>query len=135
MFKISPIQDENTKQKHALLCNTNAKEGYFAYQMIDTDTLSLMGFSQFDINGDTAYIKDLKEPSHLSDFEAMFILSRQTMNFIDMCGCHKCIAAPDAGNERLLLAIGFKKQENGEYFVDMTDMFTGHCSGETVKLD
>ncbi len=135
MFKISPIQDDNTKQKCAAACGTKAIDTYFAYQMVNQDDNSLMGFSQFDIRGEEAYITDLKEPKDLNDFEAMFILGRSTMNFIDMCGTHKCRASKDAGEKKLLIAIGFKEEENGEFFCDMTDMFSGHCSGETIKLN
>ena len=83
---------------------------------------------QFEIEGDTGYISDLKEAPGLSDFEAMFILGRATMNFIDMCGTHKCRASLVAGEERLLKSIGFK-ENGGEYFSDMAGMFDGKCQG------
>jgi hypothetical protein len=127
MFKISPIQDENTKQKYAKECGTNAIDGYFAYQMIDLDTGLLMAFSQFEISKNEGYISDLLPRISLDDYEAMFILGRQTMNFIDSCGAHICRAKATAGDEKLLLAIGFKKLENGEYYADMSNMFNGHC--------
>ncbi len=93
-----------------------------------------MGFAQFDITGEAGYIKTLRERMGCSDFEAMFILGRATMNFIDLCGSHTCFAAPDAADERLIRAIGFKLTESGEYFADMTHMFDGHCDGKEVKL-
>ena len=134
MFKISPIQDENTKQKYLSECGTKAIDGSFAYQMVDQETGELMGISQFDITSDGACITDLKTKIGYTDFEAMFILGRATMNFIDMCGIHTCSAKPDAGEERLLLSIGFKKSDNGLMFCDMTNMFSGHCDGEGVKI-
>ncbi len=79
------------------------------------------------------YIYDVKEAPNHDDFEAMFILGRQTMNFIDTCGAHTCYADKCAGIERLLKAIGFK--ENGDkLYCDMTGMFDGHCSGHKVEL-
>ena len=81
------------------------------------------------------YISDLKPRLGSSDFEAMFILGRSTMNFIDLCGKHTCYAAEYAAEERLLKAIGFSKDENGRYFVDMTGFFDGHCSGHPVDLN
>ncbi len=134
MFKISPIQSEIVKQKCAQECGTHAIDTYFAYQMIDRETDALMGMSQFEINAAEGYIVDLKPAVGYDDFEAMFILGRQTLNFIDTCGAHKCRAAKNAGDKTLLIAIGFKQNEDGEYFCDMSDMFSGHCSGETVKL-
>ena len=102
--------------------------------MINQESGELMGMAQFDISGGSGYIKTLKTKIGYSDFEAMFILGRATMNFIDLCGNHTCYAAPDAGDERLLRAIGFKPCDNGEYFADMTHMFDGHCDGHAVDL-
>ena len=128
MFKISPIEDKETQKAQVEACGGVFREDYFAYAMIDNESGALMGISQFEIEGEAGYISDLKEAPGLSDFEAMFILGRATMNFIDMCGAHKCRAALDAADERLIKSIGFK-QINGEYFSDMTGMFEGKCKG------
>ena len=133
MFKITPCVDNSRQKEICELCGAEFRPDSFAYQMIDADDGHLMGMSQFDI-GKCGYIYDIKEANGLSDFEAMFILGRQTMNFIDSCGAHTCYAAEDAGEERLMRAAGFKKQENGEYFRDMTGMFDGKCDGHEVKL-
>ena len=135
MFKIVPIQNIDEQKKTAEICAAQYREGYFAYAMLDCDTLNVMGFSQFEIRGEVGYISDLKERPGLDDFEAMFILGRQTMNFIDICGAHKCEIGDGAAPERLMLAIGFKKSEDGRLICDMTGMFDGHCSGHAVKLD
>ena len=133
MFKISAIQDFTEQQEVAKACGTTAKPGFFAYAMRDCDTLNIMGFSQFEINSD-GYIADLCPAIGLDDFEAMFILGRSTMNFIDLCGVHFCRAGKDAAEEKLLRAIGFKPDGDG-FSVDMTGMFDGsHCSGHAVKL-
>ena len=103
--------------------------------MRDAESGELMGFAKFDISKDCGYIKTLRPKLGYSDFEAMFILGRATMNFIDLCGNHTCRAASDAAEERLIRAIGFKLSDDGEYFIDMTNMFSGHCDGKTVDLD
>ena len=136
MFKITPIQDAEAQKKYAALCGISAREGFFAYAMLDTDTLELMGMAQFEISAEVGYISELVPRIGYDDFEAMFILGRQTMNFIDLCGMHKVKASAVETEERLLRAIGFKKQENGEYFCDMDGMFDGkHCSGHAVDLN
>ena len=133
MFKITPVQSKEEQIKLCHLCGADYREGAFAYVMFDIDSGDIMGMSQFEIS-EYGYIFDLREPDGHDDFEAMFILGRQTMNFIDTCGAHSCYADNTAGNERLLKAIGFK--ENGDkLFCDMTGMFDGHCSGHAVKLD
>ena len=133
MFKISAVQNFDEQRSVAEACGKSPREGYFAYVMRDCDTGAVMGFSQFEIGGE-GYISDLAPAVGADDFEAMFILGRTTMNFIDTCGAHTCRAAMDAGDERLMRAIGFKPCCGG-YFADMTGMFDGsHCSGEAVKL-
>ena len=128
MFKISPIEEKTKQKEYVELCGGEFREDFFAYAMIDQENGTLMGVSQFEIEGDTGYISDLKEAPGLSDFEAMFILGRATMNFIDTCGSHKCRASLSAGDKRLLKSIGFK-EAGGEYFSDMTGMFDGNCKG------
>lgn len=135
MFKIIPIQNQAEQKRVAELCGGEYREGYFAYAMLDAATEEVMGFSQFEISGELGYISDIKERLGKDDFEAMFILGRQTMNFIDICGAHKCEISADAAPERLIKAIGFKPLCDGKYFSDMTGMFDGHCSGHAVNLD
>ena len=129
MFKITPVQNIEEQRKYADECGIPCREGYFAYAMADADTLALMGMAQFEITNGEAYISDLAPAKKTDDFEAMFILGRQTMNFIDLCGVHTVRASAETTDEQLLRAIGFKKQESGEYFCDMDGMFDGsHCS-------
>ena len=128
MFKISPIETKEEQKEIIESLGGVYREDYFAYAMRDNESGALMGASQFEISKGTGYISDLREPEGLSDFEAMFILGRATMNFIDMCGAHECRASVDAGDERLLKCIGFK-EVGGELFADMTGMFDGNCKG------
>ena len=135
MFKISPINDAHLQSIYASQCDTAIRDGYFAYAMIDVETNELMGFSQFEIESSCGFISDIKPKGGLSDFEAMFILGRATMSFIDMCGAHTCRAEKNAADERLLRSIGFKATGSGEWITDMTGMFDGHCGGHTVEED
>lgn len=130
MFKISPINDKTLQKKYAKACGATFKEGFFAYAMTDNDTGELMGFSQFEIDSLGGYISDLRSATKEFDHEAMFILGRATMNFIDLCGAHVCRAANDAADSGLLHAIGFKEAEDKVLFADMTGMFDGHCDGK-----
>ena len=126
MFKITPIQDKSRQKLICNACGVEFREDLFAYEMHDADTGRIMGISQFEI-GACGYIADLREPAGESDFEAMFILGRQTMNFINACGADICTASPSAADERLLHAIGFKDREGDLLVCNMTGMFDGHC--------
>lgn len=132
MFKITPIQDKTRQNEICQLCGATFRPDAFAYQMYDMDSGEIMGMSQFEINR-CGYIYDLKEAPGRDDFEAMFILGRQTMNFIDTCGVHICFAEKDAAKEGLLKAIGFRNID-GRLFCDMTGMFDGKCGGHKAEL-
>ena len=133
MFKITPIQDKNQRAELFSRYGILPRDGYFAYLMFDMNTGEPMGISQFDVKGDSGYISDLRATGSDEDFEAMFILGRQTMNFIDLCGAHVCEADIATGDARLLHAIGFR-DDDGKLSVNMTGMFDGHCDGHAVKL-
>ena len=134
MFKITPIQNETERKKLFSKYGIIPREGFLSYLMYNMENGEPMGISQFDITGESGYISDLRSVGENEDFEAMFILGRQTMNFIDLCGSHSCTSDANAGDPRLLHAIGFRECD-GRLFVDMTGMFDGHCDGHAVKLD
>ena len=129
MFKIIPIQSTEEQIKTAAACGAEYREGFFGYSMQDAESGEIMGFSQFEISGECGYLSDLRGATGTDDFEAMFILGRSTMNFIDLCGTHSVRATAETGDDRLLRAIGFKPTEDG-YFCDMTGFFDGHCDGK-----
>ena len=132
MFKISPIQSPEEQSRCAEKCNSKYREGTFAYSMNDSKPGELMGISQFEINENGGYLFDLRPADGYDDYEAMFILGRATMNFIDLCGTHILHANENSADTTLLRAIGLKPNGDGTYFCDMTGFFDGsHCSGHT----
>ena len=127
MFKIQPVQSSTEQKSIADACGSSMHQGFFAYAMRDAESGDLMGFSQFEISEGHGYITDIKPYGSADDFEAMFILGRATMNFIDTCGAHVSYAAADAAEESLIRALGFSMTDSGEYFADMHGMFNGEC--------
>ncbi len=127
MFKITPIQDKKKQEEICGICGAKYRADALAYLMYDIESGDVMGMSQFEV-GRTGYIYDLREAGDRGDFEAMFILARQTMNFIDLCGAHICHTSYDAGEARLLRAVGFTEKDGG-LVCNMTGMFDGHCGG------
>ncbi len=126
MFKITPIQDKARQKQICDVCGAELREDFFAYEMYDCDSLELMGMSQFQI-GDVGYISDLREVEGRNDSEAMFILGRQTMNFINSCGATICYASLEAGEPRLLSSIGFKDSDGTKLICNTEGMFDGKC--------
>lgn len=133
MFKISPVADKALINEYTDACGVHTKSNAFLYAMTDTDSGEIMGVAQFEITSEYGYIYDLMPKRGTQDDEAMFILGRQTMNFIDTCGVHICRADLSAADSSLMKKIGFKERD-GYYLCDMTGMFDGHCSGHKVEL-
>ena len=134
MFKISPVQDIAKAKEYITSVGSQYIDGSFVYAMKDVENGNLMGVSQFEISQNGGFIYDLKAtPEYANDFEALFILGRQTMNFIDICGSHICRAKNNSADENLLTSMGFKKAEE-DYYCDMTGFFDGNCSGHKVNI-
>ena len=125
MFKIAPIQDKTRQKEICESLGTEFRPEAFGYIMFDIDTEALMGFSQFEI-GEVGYIYDLLPAKNTDDFEAMFILGRQTMNVIESWGIADCYAEEDAADPKLLHAIGFRESEGGLH-CRLVGMFDGNC--------
>lgn len=127
MFKIQPIQSSTEQHEVAIRCESCFREGYFAYAMRDCETGELMGFSQFEITQNYAYISDIRSVPDLNDYEAMFILGKTTMSFIEGCGIKVAKASSATADSAFLLALGFKNDEEDLFVADLSHMFNGHC--------
>ena len=129
MFKITPVQLSADAKDFMSSCSAAVRDGCFIYSMTDCESGEIMGISQFEISDGFGYIYDIKEAFGQNDFEAMFILARQTMNFINQCGVEICRADLSAGDKSLIKAVGFIEKD--EYYeCSMQGMFDGsHCSG------
>jgi len=127
MFRIAPIMDKNEQKACAEECSVPFRPEFFGIAMRDTSTEKLMGFCQFDLTSDTGIITELcPTPEYALDNEAMFILGRSVMSFIESCGNNLCDAAFGSADEGLLHAIGFRKGED-KWHCDMTGFFDGNC--------
>lgn len=124
MFKITAVQSPEEQERICREVGAPMRDGCFCYKMFDMESGALMGASQFDVaaQGRIYDLRGVGEP----DYEAMFILGRQTMNVIESWGITDCYAEADAGEERLLHAIGFRERD-GELYCDLTGMFDGNC--------
>lgn len=123
MFIIKPIQDKELQKQYCALCGIPYYEQAMAYKAELEGEFG--GICQFELKKGCGVIHHLRPAPNVDDFEMMFIMGRSTMNFIDLCELHTCYAPQDAAEHRLLIGIGFKKQEDGSYFVDMHGMFGG----------
>lgn len=134
MLKVLPIQTKAEQEEICRLCGVKFKPDLLAYSA--TVDGELRGVSQFKLTAEGGLVYDVAPALNTYDFEALFVLGRGTLNFIDLCGVHyaKYLGSVDSEEkERLLKAIGFKKTDNGSLELDLTGFFTDHCHDKNNK--
>lgn len=128
MLKVLPIQSKAEQAEICKLCDVEFNPDLLAYSATVDD--ELRGVSQFKLTSEGGLVYDISAAINTYDFEALFVLGRGTLNFIDLCGVHYAIykgSVETEEKERLLKAIGFKKTELGSFEVDLNGFFTDHC--------
>ena len=128
MLKVLPIQSKINQEEICLRCGVEYDPDLLAYSATVDDELA--GVCQFKLTDKGGMVYDLAPVKDSFDFEAMFVLGRGTLNFIDLCGVHYAIyrgEVKDEQTERLVKAVGFKLTNRGTYEVNLEGFFTDHC--------
>lgn len=128
MLKVLPIQSKSEQEEICKLCDVKFNPDLLAYSATVDD--ELRGVSQFKLTAEGGLVFDIAPAVDTYDFEALFVLGRGTLNFIDLCGVHYAIYKGSVENEqkeRLLKAIGFKRTDSGSLEIDLNGFFTDHC--------
>ena len=127
MLIIRPIEEKSLQEAFALSCGVPYRIGDLAYAAyVDGNFTALSQFRVCDTHG---ILDDLVLLPGSDDTEALFLLGRQTLNWIDLLGIHLCRARTDAADPRLLSLIGFQPDRSGDLAADLTHMFDGSCGG------
>ena len=135
MLEVLPIQTKAEQEAYCARCNVKYYPELMAYHaMIDG---VLAGVCQLTMNENGGSIRarglseDAEKLSAHDRFEALFVMGRATLNFIDLCGVHIAyFDATDFTDEQTVRAIGFKKNDDGRYAMDLTNFFEHPCSHE-----
>ena len=124
MLKVLPIQSKLQQEEICLHCNVTYNPDLMAYAAYDDTTL--LGVCQFKLTAEGGILYDLAPAEGTNSFDGLFIMGRGTLNFIDLCGVRTAFYRGQVTDERLLLAVGFKKDDHGEYAVNLDGFFTAH---------
>lgn len=133
MLKVVPIQTKTEQEAACARCGVAFRPDDMAYHaLIDGE---LKGLCQFTMDGEGGHLHHLAtvKDAPLSDrdrAEALFVLGRATLNFIDLCGVHKAYFEDAAFTEEgMIRSIGFSRLEDGRWFMDLEGFFTSeHCN-------
>ncbi len=125
MLEVLPIQDKQEQEALCARCSVPFKTELLAYKaLVDGE---LKGICQFTMNREGGRIVDFAHLPEHYEFEPMFVMGRAALNFIDLCGVHVAFFDADYDNETLIRAIGFRKNAEDRYEMNLTDFFKEPC--------
>jgi len=125
MLEILPIQDKNVQESLCLRCGADFDPDLMAYAAyVDGN---VVGLCQFTMRPDGGRIVSLSNVAGQTDTQALFVAGRATLNFIDLCGVHSAKCVSDSIDPDLLGAIGFSKNPDGVYEIDLEHFFEHPC--------
>lgn len=128
MLKVLPVQSKEEQKNLCAACGIEYNADLLAYRATVND--EFCGMSQFKLSDAGGLIYDIASSKQLCDREALFVLGRATLNFIDLCGVHNAFFIGEFTkdvDESLIRQIGFSKKENGKYEVDLKNFFDHPC--------
>lgn len=125
MLEVLPIQDKQEQEALCARCGVEFRTELLAYKaLVDGE---VRGVCQFTMDAAGGRIVDFAALPDAYEFEPMFVMGRATLNFIDLCGVHHAFFDAACDNETLIKAIGFSKNTDGRYEIDLTDFFKEPC--------
>lgn len=133
MLEIKPVE---SKEEQRLLCEKCAlvyDPLLFAYKAFESG--ELIAAAQFDITGKDAVLCGIRKVIGSSDdFEAMFILGRAVLNFLDLCGAETVsFRAENEYDLKIAKLIGFKEKD-GIMKIELKGLFDTPCQhGNSYK--
>lgn len=125
MLKVLPVQSKLKQEEICIKCGVDYNADLLAYAAYVDDRLC--GVCQFKLTDKGGMIYDIAPTTDFYSKEALFVMGRGTLNFIDLSGVHKASYLGKNKDEELLRLIGFKKDEDGIYRIDLEGFFTDHC--------
>ena len=123
MLEIKPIQTKEDQKEICGLCGVEFDPDCFAYGAKENG--KLLGISQFRILGEYAVIYDLANTDEVDDLEALILMGRATLNFIDLSGIKNAVIKTE--NRNLPKILGFEKDDNGVYKLNLEGYFESPC--------
>ncbi len=126
MLKVRPIESKETQAELCRECGVEYKPDALAYSAYEDE--EFLGITQFILHGGKAYMTDLVNKIGVNDREALFIMGRAALNYIDLHGTHTAVfTSVTEENEKFIRAVGFKPNEEGTYIMDLEGFFVEPC--------
>ena len=121
MLVVSPIQSKEEQKQICELCGIEFNPDYLAYKAVDGD---LIGICQFSISDKVGIIQNLKYASGADDSEAMIIMLRATMSFMNRIGLNESVFDEKDVEPSLYKLSSYTKKDDDLYHINL-DLFYG----------
>lgn len=128
MLTVLPIQSKSEQETACARCSVPFHADDLAYAAEVDNTL--VGICQFHLGKNGGVITEFAPclaDGREADNEALFIMARGCLNFIDLCGVHKAFFDASFHDSALIHAIGFQKNKDDRWEMDLTDFFDHPC--------
>ena len=134
MLIIRKVLDYNLKEELCKECCVPSYENSMAYLAIESDTpeayeYEKLALLQFSLKGTVAYISQITTFPNIVDNEALIIMSRAAMEFIYRAMGFNILKIEDNPYTMKILieTLGFRRDENGVYSIDLAKFFEEPC--------
>lgn len=115
MLEVYPIQ---TKEEQIRICNSIGAhfiEDTRAYvAALDEKEIAICQFRLTDESGEILSL----DPLPSADQRTLFVLTRATLSFIELCGCKRGSFLPEPQSDGMISAIGFTRGEDGKLSIE-----------------
>jgi len=126
MIAVKPIEEKAEQERLCAVCGIPYLPNALAYRAEDDGAFA--GICQFGMDHEGGHLYHMAKAPGTAFGDALFVMGRAALNFIDLCGIHTADYKGPADDEALLLRIGFKKEKNGRFAVDLKGLFEHPCA-------
>ena len=134
MLVINRIYDKSFQKELCAMCDVEYSDRYYAYFAANGHPTeegvvidSYIGILQFTMDAGGGYINSLRCVNGVDDDEALFIMTRAVMEYMCEGELPYVYIDEDAADPILIDKMQFKKDEHGEYCIDLDEFYSSPC--------
>jgi len=131
MLEIQSIQDKTEQENICNMCGAVYDADALAYKCLESaeGVGVIAGCVQFRITGRRSGILTLSNAAGCDNSDALFLLGRSALNFINLCGVDDSYINENCGcADNIIFRIGFRKNSSGELYMNLKDFFAEPCA-------
>lgn len=123
MLEVKTIQNKDEQKRLCSMCGIEYNADALTYSA--SEGVTSIGIIQFAIQGTIGIIYNIALCPGIDDNEALFIMGRAAMNFIDLCKISNIYY--EDKNKSLGNILGFKQDIEDRYYINIKGFFETHC--------